>query len=129
MAVNDEGSLNVPSPEVVQEAEPADPEIVPASATVLPTQIVWAAPASTTAAASMSMTTLSLAGRHGPAGSLVVKVSVAVPLVISVGPGVYTAFEAVLSLKVPSPEVDHVALVAAMPKVPERVAVPLEQIV
>lgn len=121
--------LKVPSPDVDHVAEVADPPILPDSEIVFPEHTACEGPALAVATSSMVITTLSLAGRHGPGGSLVVKVSVTVLAVISFGPGVYIAFASVLSLNVPSPEVDHVALVAALPKVPASVAVPSEQMV
>src|SRR5688500_3209224 len=69
------------------------------------------------------MTMLSFAAGQGPAGLFVVDVSVTLPLVISLGPGVYTASGSVLLLNIPSPEVIHVMEVAAPPIVASSVTV------
>src|SRR5690606_40367369 len=98
--------------------------MTPANATVPSEHIVRFVPASTVGAGSMVITTSSVAGRQGPAGSLVVSVSVTVPAAMSPGPGVYTALSRLALLNVPSPsKVDHVALVALPPIVPASVAV------
>jgi len=61
---------------------------------------------------------LSLTAPHGPAGSLVVIVSVTTPAAISAAEGEYTAFNIVALSKVPVPEVVHVDDVALPPRVP-----------
>ena len=118
---------NVPSPDVVHIDDVADPPLTPLRETVLPEQIVWAGPASIVGAAWMVIITLSLAGRQGPAGSLVVKVNVTLVFAMSVGPGVYSAVGEVASLKDPSPDVVHVALDAPLPKDPANIAFVSEQ--
>src|SRR5690606_15229653 len=98
--------------------------MTPANATVPSEHIVRFVPASTVGAGSMVITTSSVAGRQGPAGSWVVSVSVTVPAAMSPGPGVYTAFGRLAFLNVPSPRKgDRVALVALPPIVPASVAV------
>lgn len=69
-------------------------------------------------------TTWSLAAVHGDWKSDV-STSVAVPLMISFGPGVYTAFSNVVSSNEPSPNEDHDADVAPPPKEPFSVAEPV----
>src|SRR5690606_12668126 len=80
--------LNVPSPELDQTADVAEPPITPDSVTLSPEQMVTGAPASTVAKGLMVKTTLSDTDGHAPAGSLVVSVSVTVPAAISPALGV-----------------------------------------
>jgi hypothetical protein len=121
--------LNVPSPGLDQVADETEGPKAPARVTVLPEHIVWGGPASTVATALIVISTLSLTGRQGPAGSLVVRVSVTLPLEMSVGPGEYTAFIRLALLNVPSPEEVQVALVADPPKDPDSAAAPSAQMV
>ena len=66
---------------------------------------------------------------QGPAGSLVVMVSVTSPAVMSAADGVYTAASKVLSTKLPVPDVAHVEEVADPPRTPIVVKVEPSQIV
>jgi hypothetical protein len=77
----------------------------------------------------MVTTIASLTARQGPAGSLVVNVSVTIPAVLSAALGVYVVFRAVALAKAPVPDVVQVDDVAPPPLVPvsETVAV-FEQI-
>ena len=82
----------------------APPPTLPDMVWVLPAQMVAGGPALAVAA-----------------GSFVVIVKVTVLFVISAAPGVYTAVGEVLLLKVPSPLVDQVRLVALPPTLPAKV--------
>ena len=103
----------------VEALPPLEPDIV----IVLPEHSEVSTPASTVAAWLMVRVMDEMAAGQGPAGSSVVIVSVTVPLLISVGPGVYTAvFTRELSLKLPSPPVVQVDEVALPPRVaPDKV--------
>ena len=68
--------------------EVAAPERVPANVNVEPEQMVELAPAVTTAFGLIVITIELLAAGQGPAGSLVVRVNVAVPAVLSAAEGV-----------------------------------------
>ena len=116
--------LKLPSPEVVQVEDVAPPPRVALDKVyVLPEHITSFAPALTVAVWLMIRVMDEMAAGQGPAGSSVVIVSVTVPLLISVGPGVYTAvFTRELSLKLPSPPVVQVDEVALPPRVaPDKV--------
>ena len=70
----------------------------------------------------MVIITEEVASEQGPAGSLVVSVNVAEPLLTSVELGVYTAFNVVLfGEKLPAPPL-HAPLVADPPMDPARFA-------
>ena len=79
---------NVPSPFVVHVIDDAPPPKAPASVYVDPSQIVVSTSALTVASVLIVSVMLSVAAGHGPGGSSVVMVSVTVPLVMSVLPGV-----------------------------------------
>lgn len=73
----------------------------------------------------MLMTTLSLTAGHAPAGSLVVKIKVTLPFVISVPLGVYDEVAELILENDPVP-FDHVTEDALPPKSPARLtAAPL----
>ena len=70
----------------------------------------------------MAMVILSETGPQGPAGSLVVRVSVTVPAVLSAAEGLYTALRVLaFGAYVPVPP-DQAALTAEPPMLPARVA-------
>ena len=88
-------ALSVPGPGLkapvppLQVAFVAEPPSEPAScACGLLAHTIWSGPAFTTAAGLMVIFTWALTGPHGPAGSLVVSVSVALPAAISTAVGV-----------------------------------------
>ena len=103
----------------------APPPIVPANVTVPPAHTDCAGPALTVAAGSTVMTTVDETAGQGPEGSLVVSVSVTVPLVIL---GVYVGVSELVLEKVPLGAL-HVELVALPPLVPASVTDPPEQTV
>ena len=107
--------------QVDEEALP--PRIALDKVYALPEHITLFAPALTVAAWLMVRVMDEIAAGQGPAGSSVVIVSITLPLLISVGPEVYTAvFTSELSLKLPSPPVVQVDEVALPPRVaPDKV--------
>jgi len=117
-AFNKVALLKLPVPEVDQAEEAALPPLEPFNKYVLPSQIVASEPALAVAAWFMDNIILSLTAPQGPAGSLVVMVSVTVPAAISAGEGVYTAFNKAALLNVPDPEVVQVDEVALPPREP-----------
>jgi hypothetical protein len=111
--------LNVPVPPD-HVADVAEPPVTPANVTVLPAQIVCAAPASTVATGLIVMIISSLPAVQGP---VVVKVNVTVPASTSAALGVYTAFRVLaFGANVPVPPL-QVPPVAAPLTVPARVTV------
>src|SRR5688572_21989469 len=107
--------------------EVALPPIIPASVIVPPAQTVCTAPAFAVGAWLTVITTVEVAAVHGPApsGSLVVKVSVTVPLAIL---GVYVDVSELALENVPL-GADQVEEVALPPIVPASVIVPPAQTV
>ena len=82
------GSSKFPSPLDDHSMDEAPPPKEPASVCVDPSQMVASTSALTVASGFMVSIMLAVTAGHGPAGSSVVMVSVAVPLVMSVAPGV-----------------------------------------
>jgi len=101
------------------------PPTIPFKLTVPPAQIVWVLPALAVATWSTVIITVEVTAGQGPAGSLVVSVSVTVPLAIL---GVYVDVKELRFEKVPL-GADHVALVALPPIVPASVTAPPAQTV
>src|SRR5690606_14361999 len=129
MALRLEALSKAPSPRAVDHvAEVALPPMVPLRGAVSMAQMVSGAPASTVAAGSIVMTTSADAATQGPAGSLVVSVSVTVPAAIFPVPDALLILRLEALSKAPSPRaVDHVAEVAPPPMVPASVTVAVEQ--
>jgi hypothetical protein len=121
---------NDPVPEVLQVVDVAPPDLVPVSATVPIEQIVWSAPAPTTAAGLIVRIRASLTGPQTVGGSLVVRVRVTKPADLSARLGVYVVFKFAAFANVPVPEEDQVEEVAPPPRNPVTLAVAVvEQIV
>jgi hypothetical protein len=103
----------------------APPPIVPASVILLPAQTACTGPAFAVATGLIVITTVDVTGKQGPAGSLVVKVSVTVPLVMD---GVYVDVSEFIFEKLPLGAL-HTALVALPPILPANVTDPPAQTV
>src|SRR5688500_9704521 len=87
-AFNAAALSNVPSPEVDHVLAEADPPRAPGRTAEVPAQMFRSPPAPAVAAGESVITVMALAATQGPGGSLLVKVSIALPLLTSAAPGV-----------------------------------------
>ena len=123
MALSRVALSNVPVPELAQKELVALAPLIPASVYVLPAQMVASGPALAVVPGLIVKTIEETAAVQGPApsGSLVVRVRVTLPAVISAAEGVYVAPSRAGLSNVPVPEVVQVEDAATPPIAPESV--------